>query len=322
MVFPKIFNGSSRKFFIIVPLFALGIPYYFRSGADIAKSTSYLRRANPNVRLIAATIHPSATPIIEPSRILERPLQKTNTHEDVKVLQAAFASYGLLPYASSTGYYGPATEQAVKDFQKETGLPQTGNVDKITITKFNNIFGRLKDRQYYLSLIPSPYPPTPTSPPQALPKEEKKWGEAQKVEGSEYGYTMNVQDDDRMATQGEIFDALNRYRALKGVRTLNWDGPLASYAQQRAEYFNTNGLDEHRGFLEFVQDPEKRETLGFWGLGENASQGYRLEGSHLIEWVFAGDAPHENNQLNPDWTDVGVGVSGTSVDVIFGSNRM
>jgi uncharacterized protein YkwD len=61
--------------------------------------------------------------------------------------------------------------------------------------------------------------------------------------------------------------------------------------------------------------------LGFSSLGENSSYGYLLEGVHLIEWVYAGDAPHDNNQLNSEWSHVGIGVNGTATDLIFGGRK-
>jgi len=36
--------------------------------------------------------------------------------------------------------------------------------------------------------------------------------------------------------------------------------------------------------------------------------------------VFAGDTPHDNNQLDSSWTAVGIGVSETFVDIIFAGN--
>lgn len=169
---------------------------------------------------------------------------------------------------------------------------------------------------------PTVTPVSPTSVPTIIVEESPKKEAAVKVEGSQYGYTMDVKDDDVMATASEIFDALNRYRASKGVGSLSWNDALSGFAKQRSDYFASNGLDEHRGFLDYVNNPDNRKSLGFWALGENASKDYKLNGTHLIETAFAGDAPHDNNQLNNGWSDVGIGVSGTSVDLIFGGSRM
>lgn len=169
---------------------------------------------------------------------------------------------------------------------------------------------------------PSPLPPTPIPSPAPTAPPSGDHGAARKVEGSQYGYTMEVKDDSSMATPGEVFDALNRYRVANGVAGLAWDQTLADYAQSRADLFQSQGLDEHKGFLDYASNSDNRKHLGYWILGENASKGYTLSGSHLIEWVFAGDAPHNDNQLRASWGSVGIGVRGDSVDLIFGGSKM
>jgi uncharacterized protein YkwD len=107
------------------------------------------------------------------------------------------------------------------------------------------------------------------------------------------------------------------------VRGLNWDGNLGSYAQERvAQLVANGGVDDHKGFREYIGNTDNRKRLGFYGLGENASCGFRLTGTHIIEWLFAGDPPHENNQLDPNWSDVGIGISNTCITLIFGYDRM
>jgi uncharacterized protein YkwD len=151
--------------------------------------------------------------------------------------------------------------------------------------------------------------PTPTS----------TWGVASQV--GEHTYTMKVGTDERMATPQEILDALNAYRAKNGSGPLSWHQGLASYAQERANYFNSTGtLDNHAGFNQFASNPDniRQGDSNFHGIGENSGIGFKLLGVHLIEWVFSSDEGHNKNQLNPSWTHVGIGVSGTAVDFIFG----
>ncbi len=143
------------------------------------------------------------------------------------------------------------------------------------------------------------------------------WGVATQLDA--HTWTMKVGSDSRMATPQEILAALNDYRQVHGSPALAWDNNLAAYAQSRADYFNSIGkLDEHAGFEAYVSNVSNLEhNLNFYNLGENSSIGYQLLGVHLIEWVFAADAAHNENQLNPKWTHVGIGVSGTAVDLIF-----
>jgi uncharacterized protein YkwD len=151
--------------------------------------------------------------------------------------------------------------------------------------------------------------------------EPEEWGVAKQI--NEVTWTMKIGYDDRMATAQEIFEALNTYRQRHGTGSLTWDDNLAEYAQSRAGYFSSIGTtDKHAGFNEYIKNEENLKKLGFWGVGENASYGYRLYGVHIIEWIYAGDEPHDKNQRDPNWTHVGVGVSGTETALIFGKWKM
>jgi len=157
-----------------------------------------------------------------------------------------------------------------------------------------------------------------TNNPTQAPEE---WGKA--VQVSEHTWTMKIGFDDKMATSEEIFEALNSYRRLHKKNTLAWDENLAQYALSRAKQFTLLGnLDEHAGFAEFVKSEDNVRSLGFWALGENSSYGYQLNGTHLIEWIYAGDEPHNNNQLSNDWTHVGIGVDGNQTNLIFAGSKI
>lgn len=181
----------------------------------------------------------------------------------------------------------------------------------------------------------APVTPTPTIEPTQAPtntpaptvennnQEEsvQSWGEVKQIEGTTY--SIKVKNDNLMATQGEILSALNNYRSTHGVGTLSWDDKLGNFAQGRAEQFNREQkLDSHAGFNQLFNDPNNMKNMGFMALGENSSIGYTLDGTHIIEWVYAADAPHNNNQLDPKWTHVGIGVSGNATDLVFGGKKI
>jgi len=153
---------------------------------------------------------------------------------------------------------------------------------------------------------------------QTTPADTTPWGVAKQLDA--HTWTLRVGQDSRMATAGEILDALNLYRQQHGSAPLAWDNNLTVFAKERADYFNQIGkLDDHAGFDSYVSNADNvRQKLNFYHLGENSSIGYKLLGVHLIEWVYAADAGHNMNQLNPAWTHVGIGVSGTATDLIFG----
>lgn len=170
------------------------------------------------------------------------------------------------------------------------------------------------------TLTPTQTPKLSVRKPAVSPTPTTQWGVAKQI--GEHTWTMNVAMDERMATPDEIFQALNNYRRIKGKSELSWDSKLAEYAQTRADHFTAiSGTDAHQGFEDYLKDENNFRVLGYAVLGENSSYGYRLYGVHLIEWVFAGDEPHDKNQLG-DWGYVGIGVNNTSVDIIFGKNRI
>lgn len=156
--------------------------------------------------------------------------------------------------------------------------------------------------------------PTPTS-------DNEPWGVAKQID--EVTWTMKVGDDEVMATAKEIWEALNIYRQRYGSQVLNWDTKLGDYAQSRAKYLNSiKSVDKHEGFNNFVEKEDGFNKLGFTALGENISFGYRLNGVHIIEWMYAGDKPHNDNQLDTRWNYVGIGVDGLATCVIFGTGKM
>lgn len=147
------------------------------------------------------------------------------------------------------------------------------------------------------------------------------WGVAKKIDT--HTYTMRLAPDSTMGTPAEILTALNMYRQQHGKGTLAWDDKLAGFANTRAEYFSQKGsLDNHAGFLDYLNNQDGFQKLGFANVGENSSIGFTLHAVHVIEWVYAGDAEHNNNQLNSDWHYVGIGVNGNATDLVFGGNKL
>ncbi len=147
------------------------------------------------------------------------------------------------------------------------------------------------------------------------------WGVAKQIDS--VTWQMKVGQEAQMGTPSEILVALNNYRGRYGSSALNWDEKLADYAKSRAVYFNKiKNLDGHKGFVDFLNNQDGFSKLGFNQLGENASYGYKLSGIHLIEWIYAGDEPHNKNQLNNVWNYVGIGVDGTATALIFGTGKL
>ncbi|MTI71950.1 MAG: peptidoglycan-binding protein [Firmicutes bacterium] len=71
--------------------------------------------------------------------------RKGTTHKDVKVIQDALKSEGLLNMSETTYYYGNLTKGAVTNFQKRYGLLVDGIAGNETITKMRDL-GLFKNR--------------------------------------------------------------------------------------------------------------------------------------------------------------------------------
>ncbi len=256
---------------------------------------------------------------LTPNQLITANLKAGSTGDEVKIVQIALGlNKTIYPSGIVSGYYGILTKQAVENFQRKYGLEIDGSMDQLTVDKFNEIYGT-ETKEYYLGLIPTPELVQLNFNNNSIIPDLEEWGKAKQI--SEHSWTMKIGYDSRMATPNEIFTALNDYRIKHGRNSLSWDDRLANYAAQRAQYFTSIGdLDDHAGFNEFLKNEDNVRSLGYYWLGENSSYGYRLEGVHLIEWVYAGDQPHNDNQLNPDWTHVGVGVDGYQTDLIFAAH--
>lgn len=156
---------------------------------------------------------------------------------------------------------------------------------------------------------------------QTQPTDSGPWGVAKQIDA--VTWTMKVGEDERIGTPQEIYQALNEYRNAHGSPRLEWDPTLATYATERATYLNSiKTTDQHKGFKDYVSDENNVRHLGFWSLGENSGYGHKLLGVHLIEWVYAGDPGHNENQLSKSWSHVGIGVTGLGVAFIFGGNKI
>ena len=175
-------------------------------------------------------------------------------------------------------------------------------------------------REFQITNLPTPTQKIILKPKPTAIGDTSPWGIANQV--GENTWTMKVANDERMGTPSEILDALNKYRVRRGAQELTMDGKLQDYAQSRADYLaSIKTTDGHKGFNNFLENEDGFEKLGFTWLGENISYGYKMEGVHLIEWIYAGDKPHDDNQVNSRWNYVGIGVKDTATCLIFGTGK-
>ncbi|MBI4215717.1 MAG: hypothetical protein HY602_03255 [Parcubacteria group bacterium] len=138
------------------------------------------------------------------------------------------------------------------------------------------------------------------------------------IGGSDSGYGYPC--DDRYATAGEIFEALNNYRNVHGAGSLAWNEKLAEVARMRVKQTLAGGRDYHQGFTDFTNDQDNYQKVGFWVLSENigSSGDCPLLGVHLIEFKISRSPAHDAAQRDPSWIAVGIATEGGVTSFIFG----
>ncbi|MFH1188664.1 MAG: peptidoglycan-binding protein [bacterium] len=167
--------------------------------------------------------------------------------EEVSELQE-FLSYDVDVYPSGlvTGYYGTLTENAVKQFQKQSGLSETGIVDAQTREQLNKKEKISSSDEVALS-------PIPTTAPE---EQQKQVEEKQEVSSLPQTQETDSQDsDDRVQlpvvssaiytiNKAPIYDVfqlatsihekVNERRVLYGKKPLVWDEHVAAVAREHS----------------------------------------------------------------------------------------
>lgn len=213
--------------------------------------------------------------------------------------------------------------EKLKEIIKPTIENHQNQEEKQNVENVEKLVDEIKSLGTEILITATPMPTVvPTKKPTATPTiDPQPWGVVKQID--EVTWTMKVGEDEKMATPQEILTALNIYRQRYGSQILNWDEKLGSYAQSRAKYLNSiKNVDKHEGFNNYVEKEDGFNKLGFNALGENISFGYRLNGVHIIEWMYAGDKPHNDNQLDSRWNYVGIGVDGLATCLIFGTAKI
>lgn len=138
-----------------------------------------------------------------------------------------------------------------------------------------------------------------------------------------------------VVTDQEVINALNDYRKVHLVRTLNIDDNLCTYAEKRVQDLVAFGkLDEHAGFKNDFADPENlpESIKNYSGtqIAENLAHQYCKNmttgdsfiaetGTAIIEWCFdSSTLGHREAQLNNDFENVCVRHGNGMYVVIFG----
>jgi len=88
-----------------------------------------------------------ATPALSEG-LLVRTFQRGASGNDVKDTQELLKRFpDIYPHGLATGFYGPATENAIKNLQEKLGLVVTGNIDEPTRKKINDLAAAVGRKQ-------------------------------------------------------------------------------------------------------------------------------------------------------------------------------
>ena len=122
-------------------------------------------------------------------------------------------------------------------------------------------------------------------------------------------------------TTQSVLAALNNYRSKNGAGNLQIDSKLQEYAQSRANHLKSIGkLDKHAGHKEFMAS-DGFGKLGFNAIAENQGYNYKGDAKGLIESFYGKSSGHNKNQLNPEYTHVGIGINGPFTNLVFGGRK-
>ena len=149
-----------RHFLIVLLLCAIAIPYRAH-GADIAQSLAKmdaLIKEMQALRAEFAALAGAAPSVVTPSGSVLGAQTKTFftqslalgvTNSDIEKIQKLLATDpAIYPYGVVSGFFGPKTEEGVKNFQTRFGLAAVGVVGPSTKTLFELFFAAYPDDVY------------------------------------------------------------------------------------------------------------------------------------------------------------------------------
>lgn len=107
-------------------------------------------------------------------------------------------------------------------------------------------------------------------------------------------------------TAGAIAAAMNQDRAAYGVRPLAWNQPLADVAQHWSAVLAFTGQLTHQDLNSLIRSPQ---FAGWTTMAENLLVAPASSSARAIENTWMASAEHRSHILDPNLTQVGVGLT-------------
>jgi uncharacterized protein YkwD len=106
-------------------------------------------------------------------------------------------------------------------------------------------------------------------------------------------------------------------RAEHGLGSLSWNSQLAAAAKAHSDDMSANRFMSHTGSDGSLPwDRAIAHGYSYSFVGENVAWGYRSAGTVFDAWM---NSPgHRANILRPEFTEIGIGITGTFWTVKFG----
>ncbi len=162
---------------------------------------------------------------------------------------------------------------------------------------------------------------TPTDTPTRQPKVSeingsyKDWGKEVKLDAKTSA--SRFAPDDHMSTTDELFNAMNQYRQVHSLPSLNKNNTLCNMAQNRArELLKLGHLDGHEGASKYAHSQQEFDTIDevlFGGIQP-------VIGVHIVEWGWDKSLTGHHEAINdPKWHDGCAGIAGYFAVFEFGA---
>jgi uncharacterized protein YkwD len=127
------------------------------------------------------------------------------------------------------------------------------------------------------------------------------------------GFVTNPPEDSGVqtaSTERQVFDLTNQERAANGLQALTWSDDLANVARAHSKDMADNGFFDHNNLKgQSPFDRMQEYGIRYRAAAENIAYGYTSPEAVVEGWM---NSPgHRANILNPNLTQLGVGVYGT-----------
>lgn len=186
-------------------------------------------------------------PAVAPKALLARTLTRGASGDDVKNTQELLNRFPeIYPQGSATGFYGSATENAVKKFQEKLGLTATGGVDDATKKKINELAAAVERRQTPKIATAAPF--------------EISVGTKVTLTGS--GFTL---ENNSLFVKGKtILSGLTSHDGTEIVFAIPADIPCGVGSACPLKIVNSNGISNAKAikFVELVTPPAPEPLPG------------------------------------------------------------